>query len=67
MDEMYERLKDTLNDYEVIICRWPEYTFALENVRPYNFSILHLVLYPDNLTMFRGGNMGGSGNRSKQV
>nr|GEU75605.1 hypothetical protein CTI12_AA453550 [Tanacetum cinerariifolium] len=31
VDEMYERLKDTLNDYEVIICRWPEYTFALEN------------------------------------
>ncbi|XP_057470363.1 uncharacterized protein LOC130759232 [Actinidia eriantha] len=31
VDEMYERLKETLNDYEVIICRWPEYTFVLEN------------------------------------
>nr|XP_043606485.1 uncharacterized protein LOC122578567 [Erigeron canadensis] len=31
VDEMYDRLKETLNDYEVIICRWPEYTFALEN------------------------------------
>ncbi|OIT28396.1 PREDICTED: uncharacterized protein LOC109212700 [Nicotiana attenuata] len=31
VDEMYERLKETLTDYEVIICRWPEYTFALEN------------------------------------
>ncbi|KAI3751766.1 hypothetical protein L2E82_22857 [Cichorium intybus] len=31
IDEMYDRLKETLNDYEVIICRWPEYTFALEN------------------------------------
>ncbi|GKA00362.1 hypothetical protein Tco_0672912, partial [Tanacetum coccineum] len=31
VDEMYERLKETLNDYEVIICRWPEYTFTLEN------------------------------------
>ncbi|KAL6997388.1 hypothetical protein U1Q18_007515 [Sarracenia purpurea var. burkii] len=31
IDEMYERLKETLNDYEVIICRWPEYTFVLEN------------------------------------
>lgn len=30
-DEMYERLKETLNDYEIIICRWPEYIFALEN------------------------------------
>ncbi|XP_076931452.1 uncharacterized protein LOC143596601 [Bidens hawaiensis] len=31
LDEMYDRLKETLNDYDVIICRWPEYTFALEN------------------------------------
>ncbi|MFS7974801.1 hypothetical protein Hanom_Chr10g00872971 [Helianthus anomalus] len=31
VDEMYDRFKETLNDYEVIICRWPEYTFALEN------------------------------------
>ncbi|XP_047327055.1 uncharacterized protein LOC124930749 [Impatiens glandulifera] len=30
-DDMYDRLKETLNDYEVIICRWPEYTFVLEN------------------------------------
>ncbi|KAI3689183.1 hypothetical protein L2E82_47133 [Cichorium intybus] len=31
VDEMYDLLKETLNDYEVIISRWPEYTFALEN------------------------------------
>ncbi|XWS21422.1 hypothetical protein CRYUN_Cryun30bG0053700 [Craigia yunnanensis] len=31
VDEMYDRLRDTLNDYEVIICRWPEYIFVLEN------------------------------------
>ncbi|CAO2834467.1 unnamed protein product, partial [Amaranthus hypochondriacus] len=31
VDEMYDRLKETLNDYEVIISRWPEYSFALEN------------------------------------
>lgn len=31
VDDMYDRLKDTLNDYEVIICRWPEYIFGLEN------------------------------------
>ncbi|KAJ9567728.1 hypothetical protein OSB04_003694 [Centaurea solstitialis] len=31
VDEMYDRFKNTLNDYEVIISRWPEYTFALEN------------------------------------
>ncbi|XP_076884501.1 uncharacterized protein LOC143533654 [Bidens hawaiensis] len=31
VDEMYDRFKETLNDYEVIVCRWPKYTFALEN------------------------------------
>ncbi|KAH7679631.1 hypothetical protein IHE45_06G071100 [Dioscorea alata] len=31
VDEMYDRLKETLSEYEVIICRWPEYTFVLEN------------------------------------
>ncbi|XP_011622182.1 uncharacterized protein LOC18431026 [Amborella trichopoda] len=31
VDDMYDRLKDTLNEYEIIICRWPEYTFVLEN------------------------------------
>lgn len=30
VDDMYDRLKETLNDYEIIICRWPEYTFPLE-------------------------------------
>ncbi|GAV66816.1 hypothetical protein CFOL_v3_10326 [Cephalotus follicularis] len=31
IDDMYERLRETINDYEVIICRWPEYVFVLEN------------------------------------
>ncbi|CAA6658860.1 unnamed protein product [Spirodela intermedia] len=31
VDEMYDRLRETLNEYEVIISRWPEYTFLLEN------------------------------------
>ncbi|XP_020090273.1 uncharacterized protein LOC109711557 isoform X2 [Ananas comosus] len=31
VDDMYEQLKNTLLEYEVIICRWPEYIFALEN------------------------------------
>ncbi|KAF5185958.1 pesticidal crystal cry8Ba protein [Thalictrum thalictroides] len=31
VDDMYDRLKETLNEYENIVCRWPEYTFALEN------------------------------------
>ncbi|XP_028098163.1 uncharacterized protein LOC114297880 isoform X2 [Camellia sinensis] len=32
VDDMYDRLKETLNEYEVIICRWPEYTLILENL-----------------------------------
>lgn len=31
VDEMYDRLKDTLKEYEVIIRLWPEYTSVLEN------------------------------------
>ncbi|KAF2283904.1 hypothetical protein GH714_017082 [Hevea brasiliensis] len=31
VDEMYAQLKDTLNEYEVIISRWPEYIVILEN------------------------------------
>ncbi|XP_074560041.1 uncharacterized protein LOC141816107 isoform X1 [Curcuma longa] len=31
VDDMYDRLKDTLIEYDVIVCRWPEYTFVLEN------------------------------------
>ncbi|XVE55588.1 hypothetical protein DITRI_Ditri03aG0171100 [Diplodiscus trichospermus] len=31
VDEMYDRLRETLSDYKVIICRWPEYIFVLEN------------------------------------
>ncbi|XP_044510377.1 uncharacterized protein LOC123228931 isoform X2 [Mangifera indica] len=31
VDDVYDRLRETLNDYEVIISRWPEYVFVLEN------------------------------------
>ncbi|KAL8472205.1 hypothetical protein ACS0TY_029429 [Phlomoides rotata] len=31
IDDIYDRLKDTLAEYDVIISRWPEYTFALES------------------------------------
>lgn len=30
VDDMYDRLKETLNEYEVIVCRWPEYANSLE-------------------------------------
>ncbi|KAL3838634.1 hypothetical protein ACJIZ3_023225 [Penstemon smallii] len=31
IDDIYDRLKETLSEYDVIITRWPEYTFTLEN------------------------------------
>ncbi|KAG0617027.1 hypothetical protein M758_5G159800 [Ceratodon purpureus] len=31
VEEVYERIKETLNEYEVIISRWPEYTVVLES------------------------------------
>ncbi|KAJ4828822.1 hypothetical protein Tsubulata_041098 [Turnera subulata] len=31
VDDMYEKLKETLDEYEVIISRWPEYIVILEN------------------------------------
>ncbi|KAA8546741.1 hypothetical protein F0562_003170 [Nyssa sinensis] len=30
VDDMYDQLKEMLDEFEVIICRWPEYTFVLE-------------------------------------
>ncbi|KAK9156471.1 hypothetical protein Sjap_003951 [Stephania japonica] len=30
-DDMYEKIKDTLNEYEVVINRWPQYSLVLEN------------------------------------
>lgn len=44
IDDMYDRLKETLNDYEVIICRWPEYTFVLENVCGKIYILFQLCL-----------------------
>ena len=31
-EEMYEKSKDTLIEYEVVINRWPHYSLVLENV-----------------------------------
>ncbi|KAG0598827.1 hypothetical protein M758_12G103500 [Ceratodon purpureus] len=31
VEEVYERIKETLNEYEIIIHRWPEYTIPLEH------------------------------------
>ncbi|XP_010448543.1 PREDICTED: uncharacterized protein LOC104730991 isoform X2 [Camelina sativa] len=31
VDEMYKRLNETIQDYHVIISRWPEYIFVLES------------------------------------
>ncbi|ERN19071.1 uncharacterized protein LOC18447445 isoform X1 [Amborella trichopoda] len=31
VEEMYELIRDTLNEYEVVINRWPHYSLVLEN------------------------------------
>ncbi|KAL5729754.1 hypothetical protein ACHQM5_002657 [Ranunculus cassubicifolius] len=30
-EDMYEKIKDTLHEYEVVINRWPQYSLVLEN------------------------------------
>ncbi|XP_010252941.1 PREDICTED: uncharacterized protein LOC104594363 isoform X2 [Nelumbo nucifera] len=30
-EDMYEKIKDTINEYEVVINRWPQYSLILEN------------------------------------
>ncbi|KAK9713111.1 hypothetical protein RND81_06G003500 [Saponaria officinalis] len=32
IDEIYDQLRQTLTDYEIIVHRWPQYAFVLENV-----------------------------------
>lgn len=39
---MYDRLKETINEYEVIICRWPEYANRLEQVGVHNGTFIPL-------------------------
>ncbi|KAJ0984715.1 hypothetical protein J5N97_003071 [Dioscorea zingiberensis] len=31
IDEIYDQLRNTLSEYKIVICLWPEYTFVLEN------------------------------------
>lgn len=40
-EEMYEKIKDNLIQYEVVINRWPQYSLYLENVssKPQDISI----------------------------
>lgn len=45
IDDMYGHLRETLNDYEVIICRWPEYVLALENVSTNSMIYLHCLIF----------------------
>lgn len=32
VEEMYDRIKDTLNEYDMLLNHWPEYTLTLETV-----------------------------------
>lgn len=35
-EELYDKIKEMLTEYEVVISRWPQYTLILENVS-YNY------------------------------
>lgn len=46
-EEMYEKMRDFLIQYEVVINRWPQYSLVLENV---SFKFIPKVtLYRHNL------------------
>lgn len=45
-EEMYEKIKDTLVEYEVVINRWPHYSLVWENVRS---KLLKTVTIVDSL------------------
>lgn len=32
VEHMYEQIAQSINEYEVVISRWPQYLLALENV-----------------------------------
>lgn len=36
---MYDHIRDDLNEYEVVINRWPQYLLSLENVSNSIFSL----------------------------
>lgn len=43
VDDIYDRLKETLTEYDAVIRRWPEYLFSLETVcTNIALQILHL-------------------------
>ena len=43
-EEIYERTREMLIEYEVVITRWPQYTLVLENV-----SFMHLYYFYQRL------------------
>lgn len=32
VEDMYDRMREMLNEYEVVVNRWPQYALVLENV-----------------------------------
>ena len=47
-EEMYEKIKDSLIGYEVVINRWPQYSVVLENVISNSLSF-SLAVYVSEL------------------
>ena len=44
-EEMYDKIRDSLNQYEVVINRWPQYSLILENVS-YDFLPTVIIKAP---------------------
>ena len=42
VEEMYERIRETLNEYHTLLDRWPEYAIPLERVSHY-FLFIRVV------------------------
>lgn len=46
VDEIYDQMRQTLNDYEIFVRRWPEYAVVLENVSPTFWFLSWPVICP---------------------
>ncbi|KAL5981322.1 hypothetical protein ACLOJK_015377 [Asimina triloba] len=45
VEDMYEKIKDTLSDYEVVINRWPQYSLVMET------TLIPMVAYQTSVTV----------------
>lgn len=49
-ENMYDQIKDSLNEYDVVIKRWPQYLLSLESVSNSGYSTL-ATAFPREILM----------------